>query len=576
MDAAADDGTFDWLFSSSLFPSAWPLEEEAVVEKQLPIAYERTTPTELPNTSVVGPDEGRVRFHMLGSPHPATLLAENTCQVAPLLQVAKDRLLLLPTLAQQIPDEEKQGTQKMLAAVSPETLNVFVQLFFQHFDRLCSVVHRPTFDPNYCEVFLLGAICALGSMYSAIENASRFGHSLMSLVNRAIFGVWPRTREYGRSLPFIQALLLNFNFFRSSGTREMLELAESLRSPLTTMIRKCRLLEPGEGRHPEDWKAWVDCETKKRTAWAYFTADMELSMVWSLAPSFAFDELNAELPGDEARWRAASAATWRSIGDNSPRILLNQLHTDPHALYLCGSGAQKVVFSSSLCSLGTSLHSMRSSCLDAVIDMATSQLVQACQALRFSGTSTALPELLLRFMMLISTIDTYDLQALVRATDTDAAFERVERRLARANALEHVLVQAGRIVGLCRTQASESLYEGCFFFYAASALYGCSRILLGRALPVDCTSQRIDGLAALSPATGEPFRPLLEGIGDITALDAPWRILNHYSSYLLNRPLRTSWPITGLLGRFLADMASAVVASSGQPASTPGRIVSRV
>ena len=104
------------------------------------------------------------------------------------------------------------------------------------------------------------------------------------------------------NIQLMQTLLLNINFFRSSGNRRMLELAESARSPLTTMIRRSKLLDTKavEGTTlQEDWQKWIDFETGNRLAWMFFVCDVELSAVWNLPPSFGLYELKAQLPCDE-------------------------------------------------------------------------------------------------------------------------------------------------------------------------------------------------------------------------------------------------------------------------------------
>lgn len=94
----------------------------------------------------------------------ADILAfENTYQVVQAQNGIQDRLASLIGVSDLSP-VEKDRAREMLENSSILAINVFVQLYFEHYDQLCPIIHRPKFDPNTCHPFLLSAICAIGAM----------------------------------------------------------------------------------------------------------------------------------------------------------------------------------------------------------------------------------------------------------------------------------------------------------------------------------------------------------------------------------------------------------------------------
>lgn len=144
---------------------------------------------------------------ILAPPSKETRALEDTFQVKALESVALDGLLMLPVGADLQP-QQVEATVASLNATSAYTLNLFVQLYFEHFDRICPILHRPTFDPNTCNPMLLGAVCAIGATYSRIPNTTDFAGMLMTVVNRAIFARLPHDSHIFRNVAVFQALLL--------------------------------------------------------------------------------------------------------------------------------------------------------------------------------------------------------------------------------------------------------------------------------------------------------------------------------------------------------------------------------
>lgn len=148
----------------------------------------------------------------LDGANSAILAAEDTCQVTPIGSAIKERLAneLVPQAQVYLSPAQRETAKHAIRRSRTSVLNVFVQLYFERFDSSCPVIHRATFDPNHCDLALLGAIIATGAMYSAIPRAQQFAQMLMTLVNSALFAALPEDYRFtsNSGVDYLQGLLL--------------------------------------------------------------------------------------------------------------------------------------------------------------------------------------------------------------------------------------------------------------------------------------------------------------------------------------------------------------------------------
>ncbi|CAO1613893.1 unnamed protein product [Parajaminaea phylloscopi] len=440
------------------------------------------------------------------------LASEDFRQVARLTEQGRQRILTLPAMMAEVSNEQSCAADVALNSTEVSVLNAFVQLYFQYHDVTYPMVHKATFDPQNCPAFLLGAICAVGAMHSSIPGAQDFALMLMTVVNRAIFNILPHDNRLMKSIEYAQALLLNFNFFRSAGKHRMLELAEAARSPLMTIIRKNRFFDAettcSEGATPDQaWLTWVRVETGIRTAWCCFSSDIELSAVWQLTPVLSLDEAVARLPQDDELWRASNSEEWAQIKSTRAKapVYLTQLHEllgscqNPSAiqdrLHAAGvSVRQWTLLAYSLCSLSIGLRSIHISCLHqtrqkmleefnlrcisfckaAVLAHQTDSVAERGDFGHSGAPSTA--EAIARFTLLRGCLDFGQVQVMSGKTGSRGemrlALEQVRTSMSRRPwDLVAGTAHAGRIVYLCSSGAVESSYEAFFLFYATTMLF---------------------------------------------------------------------------------------------------------
>ncbi|PWY97395.1 hypothetical protein BCV70DRAFT_67004 [Testicularia cyperi] len=253
---------------------------------------------------------------------PETLVMENSFVVPALTESAKERMINEFRYCEVDP-QDLLRIQTTLRNIDTATLNLFLQLYFEHYDRILPFLHRGSFDPDLCDPLLLAAITSLGALCSKAENAFAYSLLCSSLCHAVSYKLIGVNHLRGRYLPSIQTLLLIYALWRNLGDPAKLEYVEGFRNIILTMARRCRLFDmpPNSTAHVSDsvespekaameWKNWIRNEELIRTGWALFVLDCDLSIAWDLPCVLSINELNSPMPSSDRAWLAESATTW--------------------------------------------------------------------------------------------------------------------------------------------------------------------------------------------------------------------------------------------------------------------------
>ncbi|SPO25637.1 uncharacterized protein UTRI_03002 [Ustilago trichophora] len=257
---------------------------------------------------------------------------ENSYQVVPMTDLAKERMIDEFRFCE-VEAWDLERIQNTLRSIQTSTLNLFLQLYFEHHDPVLPILHRASFDPDACDPLLLAAVTCLGALCSEAENAFAYSLLTSSLVHAVSYKLIGINHLRGRYLPSMQTLLLTYALWRNLGDPAKLEYVEGFRNTVLTMARRCRLfeMEPftcdpnvGTGGVPADahvaaakqeekWSRWIRHQEMVRTSWALFVLDSDLSLAWDLPCTITIGELRSPLPCSESLWQAESAEEWSSL-----------------------------------------------------------------------------------------------------------------------------------------------------------------------------------------------------------------------------------------------------------------------
>ncbi|OOQ89105.1 hypothetical protein PEBR_10657 [Penicillium brasilianum] len=202
--------------------------------------------------------------------------------------------------------------------------NVFIQLFFTHFEHQVPVIHRPSFkssdnlpDP------LLAIMIAIGATYSQLRHSCRFSIVLIDVARLSTQLAIEQDNRMMRDPMVLYALALICYSGIWCGNKRLFELCESLRGTVITYCRHMQQMrltpstagpETSANYPDEQWHRWILRETKKRLAWVIYGLDCIFPCLLYLPASFTLAEfMNIECPCDEEFWQAATAQRWKLL-----------------------------------------------------------------------------------------------------------------------------------------------------------------------------------------------------------------------------------------------------------------------
>lgn len=202
--------------------------------------------------------------------------------------------------------------------------NVFIRLFFTHFEPQMAVIHRPSLQS--CDDLpdpLLAAMIAIGAIYSCEQNTCRFAIVLTDIARLSSQLAMEANNKLIRSPMFVYALTLLCYVGLWCGNKRLFELSEPIRGTVVSYCRQMHLgevqLSRQEARKFGDgldgqWHRWILKESRKRLSWTIYSLDSMFPCLLYLPASISVaDFMRIECPCDEEFWHASTAHRWKSL-----------------------------------------------------------------------------------------------------------------------------------------------------------------------------------------------------------------------------------------------------------------------
>ncbi|KAI9805775.1 MAG: hypothetical protein M1833_005268 [Piccolia ochrophora] len=202
-----------------------------------------------------------------------------------------------------------------------------LELFWQHFDPLIPIVHRPSFDWKATPAILVAAMATIGAQYANMETRN-LAVDVHRRCKDQLSERYPQASINSRApLVDIQAVVLleMFGLFRSKRIDVHL-------SPQFQALYHCFVQNNTHGTpHPikssailgnqytlpdleVEWERWVELESKRRIVLAVFLADiqrMALFQQTATPQTGALARVELPLPSSPALWQCDSGSAWK-------------------------------------------------------------------------------------------------------------------------------------------------------------------------------------------------------------------------------------------------------------------------
>lgn len=209
---------------------------------------------------------------------------------------------------------------------SPELLDRLIRYFLSvPFSTAGAWIHRSTFIPRHSRSELLLAMAAAGAVLTPDSALQKLGFAMQEVVRHRLSTVFEADNTRIRDLELLQTFLLCLEIGLWSANSRKMEISESFRHPLITMLRRRGRFDAAgylsiavdpvdSGQALEDkWRLWVREESIKRLVYHLWQHDVQCSMVLMTSPLMSYAELSLPLPACPALWNASDAKSWKEI-----------------------------------------------------------------------------------------------------------------------------------------------------------------------------------------------------------------------------------------------------------------------
>lgn len=293
---------FDWLFDLDTHP---PIDHHSV-------SSATTTTTSFQPT--VLPLSGNEGFHgdepptddCLGFLHDIEFSIPPEDKAYNVDPVALHRILLL------LPSVTDLSTSSLFTV---RALRCYLFLFFERFNTMYPLVHRPTFNASRADPSLLAAMILIGAHY-----APAACHQMALRISQKMWGALISLEGFhaGRAtLPMLQALVLTEAFSSRMASRQQHEMAHLFHNFIVTLARRNGAFSSsaGRGHHRyakshDGWALWAKNEERKRITLFVFILDAQHGALFRHVPALSAFQLQVDIPCSSAEWQAQTADEW--------------------------------------------------------------------------------------------------------------------------------------------------------------------------------------------------------------------------------------------------------------------------
>ncbi|KAF4537803.1 uncharacterized protein LTHEOB_11427 [Lasiodiplodia theobromae] len=275
---------------------------------------------------------------------PQDIAREDSAQVP---EVQASDLSIISGFAEKLQNAAFYPPFQALRIPPPAVMNVFVQLYFEHFHPIFPMLHQPSFGKGAPRPLLTLAVATIGARYSKLEGASQCALAMTELLRRLAMHLCETDNRFSRQISLLQCIVLHHLSGLHSGDRRLMEVVEINQCIPASLGRRTGLFRSGSSLSPdavraiplEDrWHLWIKEEENRRTSHAMSVLDHHIRLHAQTTSVISKEELRIELPSHEDMWSAPSALAWSNTFQGPyppppPSIRRLESHPNPSSLW---------------------------------------------------------------------------------------------------------------------------------------------------------------------------------------------------------------------------------------------------
>ncbi|KAI5363912.1 hypothetical protein Slin15195_G095670 [Septoria linicola] len=243
--------------------------------------------------------------NMCSSEDEDVLAAEYLPHVMQVPAETHDRIVSF--VEQDLPRDEANSLAN--AFPSLRHLDVYVQLYFEHYHPRVPVLHVPTFRSSPESWHLVLAVACIGCQYSAAQQKPKH----LAVFHRLSQHMLRKDVRHFTTdaLSCMQSLLLFHHEMWFAGDKPAIVHLQLYRNVLVTLCRQLLSQDgtvlrgdPQPEQSNDPWLQWVRGEAKRRMLYFTWMTECFHTIFFMLPPLLSIHEMQISLPDHEAHWQA--------------------------------------------------------------------------------------------------------------------------------------------------------------------------------------------------------------------------------------------------------------------------------
>ncbi|KAK0562586.1 hypothetical protein OC861_005235 [Tilletia horrida] len=201
---------------------------------------------------------------------------------------------------------------------SCSNLSKYLDLFFEKWNTIIPMLHRPSFRAAEVCPALLAACIVMGTYFSDLTQVSELGRTMASKLWPAIVSL-DNFDPQSITLEIMQAMVLLDAYGTFCASRRLHEMTDCFHPLIVTFARRNALFDSGprpdvgQSTNADTnalWAQWIAHEEKVRLAHTIYMLDVLGSMLFRHQSSLNAVQPNLAFPAVSTEWEQPSAAAW--------------------------------------------------------------------------------------------------------------------------------------------------------------------------------------------------------------------------------------------------------------------------
>jgi hypothetical protein len=197
-----------------------------------------------------------------------------------------------------------------------DSINRYIDLYFQHFHNNFPLIHRPTFGQNSHWTVVL-AVATVGSNFVRAPYSHELRDAFQEFLRRVVSDCSEESMVATLDIAFAQTRILNVVSLVQAESEQIRRRVGRYHADLSQWCLESGVLQllqsdDNQRANNDSWQSWVSDESLRRIAYLSWLLDTSLAYLANVRPLCNMDDARTPMPCPATLWEAEDYSTWQA------------------------------------------------------------------------------------------------------------------------------------------------------------------------------------------------------------------------------------------------------------------------